>query len=35
VLQRAGFQNVVNVLGGIDAWQAANLPTISEETVKV
>ncbi len=35
VLQRAGFQNVVNVLGGIDAWQAASLPTISEETVKV
>ena len=35
VLQRAGFQNVVNVLGGIDDWQAANLPTISEETVKV
>jgi len=35
VLQRAGFQNVVNVLGGIDAWQAANLPTTSEEAVKV
>jgi len=35
VLQKAGFHNVVNVLGGLDAWQAAKLPTVSEETVKV
>lgn len=35
VLQKAGFRNVVNVLGGLDAWQAAKLPTITEETVKV
>jgi hydroxyacylglutathione hydrolase len=35
LLQKAGFQNVVNVLGGLDAWQAANLPTVTEETVKV
>lgn len=35
VLQKSGFRNVVNVLGGMDAWQAAKLPTISEETVKV
>lgn len=35
VLQKSGFRNVVKVLGGMDAWQAAKLPTISEETVKV
>jgi rhodanese-related sulfurtransferase len=29
------FRNVVNVLGGLDAWQAAKLPTVSEETVKI
>ncbi|HEV2398859.1 MAG TPA: rhodanese-like domain-containing protein [Candidatus Sulfotelmatobacter sp.] len=26
LLQRAGFTNVLNVVGGFDAWQAANLP---------
>ena len=26
LLQRAGFRNVLNVAGGFDAWQAANLP---------
>jgi hydroxyacylglutathione hydrolase len=35
VLQKAGFKNVVNVLGGLDAWQAAKLPTVTEETVKL
>ena len=35
ILQRAGFRNVVNVLGGFDAWQSANLPFVTEETVKV
>jgi rhodanese-related sulfurtransferase len=35
VLQRAGFRNVVNVIGGFDAWQAAHLPFVTEETVKV
>jgi hydroxyacylglutathione hydrolase len=35
ILQRAGFRNVVNVIGGFDAWQAANLPFVTEETVKV
>jgi hydroxyacylglutathione hydrolase len=35
VLQRAGFRNVVNVIGGFDAWQAANLPFVTEEAVKV
>lgn len=26
ILQRAGFANVANVIGGFDAWQAAGLP---------
>ena len=34
LLQRAGFQNVSNVLGGFDAWQAANLPFHTEQTVE-
>jgi rhodanese-related sulfurtransferase len=35
VLQRAGFRKVVNVVGGFDAWQSANLPFVTEETVKI
>ena len=35
VLQRAGFPNVMNVVGGFDAWQAARLPVVPEEAVKV
>lgn len=31
LLQKAGFTNVVNVIGGYDAWQKANLPTTSEK----
>jgi hydroxyacylglutathione hydrolase len=30
LLQRAGFQNVINVIGGFDAWQQANLPSVTE-----
>jgi rhodanese-related sulfurtransferase len=26
LLQRAGFQNVANVVGGFDAWLQAKLP---------
>jgi len=26
LLQRAGFRNITNVIGGFDAWQRANLP---------
>jgi rhodanese-related sulfurtransferase len=26
LLQRAGFQNVINVTGGFDGWQQAELP---------
>src|SRR5579862_4099738 len=35
LLERAGFQNVFNVTGGIDAWRAANLPLATPVTVKV
>jgi rhodanese-related sulfurtransferase len=31
LLQRAGFQNVVNVVGGFDAWQAARFPVCVEK----
>ena len=34
LLQRAGFQNVVNVSGGFDAWQQANLPAVTERPVE-
>lgn len=33
LLQRAGFENVINVKGGIDAWKNAGLPVVVEETV--
>jgi glyoxylase-like metal-dependent hydrolase (beta-lactamase superfamily II) len=35
LLQRAGFQNVVNIAGGFDAWQQAKLPVIKEKPVGV
>jgi hydroxyacylglutathione hydrolase len=35
VLQRAGFGNVVNVNGGFDAWQEAQLPVVSEHAIEV
>jgi hydroxyacylglutathione hydrolase len=34
LLQRAGFQNVVNVIGGFDAWQQAKLPVVTEKPVE-
>ncbi|MFZ0771002.1 MAG: rhodanese-like domain-containing protein [Candidatus Sulfotelmatobacter sp.] len=34
LLQRAGFQNVVNVVGGFDAWQGAKLPVVAEKPVE-
>jgi hydroxyacylglutathione hydrolase len=34
LLLRAGFQNVVNVLGGFDAWQQATLPVVTEKPVE-
>jgi len=33
LLQRAGHNNVVNVIGGFDAWQQAELPTATEATI--
>jgi hydroxyacylglutathione hydrolase len=34
LLQRAGFERVMNVTGGFDAWSACHLPiTTSEPTV--
>ena len=33
LLQRAGFRNVINVAGGFDAWQQANLPSVSPVSV--
>jgi hydroxyacylglutathione hydrolase len=34
LLRRAGFQNVVNVVGGFDAWQQAKLPVVTEKPVE-
>ncbi len=33
LLERAGFQNVVNVMGGFDAWQQAGLPVAREKPI--
>lgn len=33
LLQRVGFLNVANVVGGFDAWQQAKLPLVSEKPV--
>ena len=35
LLHRAGFRNVVNVIGGFDAWQEAKLPTVTVKPEKV
>jgi hydroxyacylglutathione hydrolase len=35
LLQRAGFKHVINVIGGLDAWQQAKLPTVSAKPVGV
>jgi hydroxyacylglutathione hydrolase len=35
LLQRAGFQNVVNVTGGFDAWHEAQLPVSNEMAIEV
>jgi rhodanese-related sulfurtransferase len=34
LLQRAGFQNVVNVGGGFDVWLQAKLPVVTEKPVE-
>ena len=33
LLQRAGFENVINVMGGFDAWQQEKLPCVSAKAV--
>jgi glyoxylase-like metal-dependent hydrolase (beta-lactamase superfamily II)/rhodanese-related sulfurtransferase len=33
LLQRAGYRNVLNVIGGFDAWQEAKLPVLLEKPV--
>lgn len=35
LLQRAGFRNVINVIGGFDAWQQAKLPSVATKPVGV
>jgi len=35
LLERAGHRNVINVVGGFDAWHAAGLPEVSEQLAKV
>ena len=35
LLQRAGFKQVMNVVGGFDAWQEARLPSESAKPVVV
>jgi hydroxyacylglutathione hydrolase len=34
LLERAGFHQVLNVVGGFDAWQQAKLPYVSETTAE-
>jgi hydroxyacylglutathione hydrolase len=34
LLERAGFSNIANVVGGFDAWQQAKLPVAKEQLVK-
>src|SRR5580693_6947150 len=34
LLQRAGFKQIINVIGGFDAWQAAGLPIFTPESDK-
>jgi hydroxyacylglutathione hydrolase len=35
LLKRAGYENVINVIGGFDAWQNAKLPIESNVPAKV
>lgn len=34
LLERAGYRQVVNVIGGFDAWSAAGLPAVCDQLVK-
>jgi len=33
LLQRAGFKNIVNVIGGFDAWVSTQLPVVVDQPV--
>ena len=35
LLQRAGFRNVANVIGGFSAWEKAQLPFVTESAIAV
>jgi hydroxyacylglutathione hydrolase len=35
LLERAGHRNVINVVGGFDAWHDAGLPEVAEQLAKV
>jgi hydroxyacylglutathione hydrolase len=35
LLQRAGFKHIINVIGGVDAWQQAKLPMVRAKPVEV
>jgi len=35
LLQRAGFRNVANVIGGFSAWEKAQLPFVTESALAV
>jgi hydroxyacylglutathione hydrolase len=34
MLERAGHRNIINLIGGFDAWHAAGLPELSEQLAK-
>jgi hydroxyacylglutathione hydrolase len=34
LLRRAGFESVINIVGGFDAWQQAKLPFVTEKPVE-
>jgi len=34
LLERAGHRNVINVIGGFDAWHASGLPEVTEQLAK-
>jgi len=35
LLQRAGFEQVMNIIGGFDAWSACHLPIVTDEPVLI
>ena len=35
LLRRAGFENIINVIGGFDAWEKAGLPVVTDKPVAV